>query len=52
MVTGARWRTAIGEEVGFVIEAGGRLVPIEVKAMGPPAPRQCDAPAHLPGGIR
>ncbi len=26
------WRTAIGEEVDFVIETGGRLLPIEVKA--------------------
>lgn len=25
------WRTAVGEEVDFVIEAGGRLVPVEVK---------------------
>jgi predicted AAA+ superfamily ATPase len=26
------WRTAIGEEVDFVIEAGGCLLPVEVKA--------------------
>jgi predicted AAA+ superfamily ATPase len=26
------WRTAIGEEVDFVIETGGQLLPIEVKA--------------------
>ena len=26
------WRTSIGEEVDFVIEAGNRLLPIEVKA--------------------
>ncbi|HEX6938253.1 MAG TPA: ATP-binding protein [Longimicrobiales bacterium] len=26
------WRTTTGEEVDFVIEAGGRLLPIEVKA--------------------
>jgi predicted AAA+ superfamily ATPase len=38
------WRTAIGEEVDFVIEAGGRLLPIEVKATG--RPRLGDA-AHL-----
>jgi hypothetical protein len=38
------WRTAIGEEVDFVIEAGGRLLPIEVKATG--RPRLADA-AHL-----
>jgi predicted AAA+ superfamily ATPase len=30
------WRTATGEEVDFVIEAGGRLLPIEVKASGHP----------------
>ena len=40
------WRTAIGEEVDFVIEAGGRLLPIEVKATG--RPRLADA-AHLRG---
>ncbi len=28
----AYWRTASGEEVDFVVEAGGRLLPIEVKA--------------------
>ncbi len=38
------WRTAIGEEVDFVIEAGGRLLPIEVK--GAARPRLNDA-AHL-----
>ena len=38
------WRTAIGEEVDFVIEAGGRLLPIEVKATG--RPRLGDA-THL-----
>jgi uncharacterized protein len=38
------WRTAIGEEVDFVIEAGGRLLPIEVKATS--RPRLCDA-MHL-----
>ncbi len=30
------WRTTIGEEVDFVIEAGSRLLPIEVKASGRP----------------
>lgn len=30
------WRTAVGEEVDFVVEAGGRLLPIEVKAAGRP----------------
>ena len=38
------WRTAIGEEVDFVIEAGERLLPIEVKASA--RPRLADA-AHL-----
>jgi len=38
------WRTAVGDEVDFVIEAGGRLVPLEVKATG--RPRLADA-AHL-----
>jgi len=38
------WRTAIGEEVDFVIETGGRLLPIEVKASA--RPRLSDA-AHL-----
>jgi predicted AAA+ superfamily ATPase len=38
------WRTAIGEEVDFVIEAGGHLLPVEVKASA--RPRLGDA-AHL-----
>ncbi len=38
------WRTAVGEEVDFVIETGRRLIPIEVKAS--PRPRLADA-AHL-----
>lgn len=38
------WRTAIGEEVDFVIEAGGKLLPIEVKATS--RPRLADA-KHL-----
>lgn len=38
------WRTSIGEEVDFVIESGGRLLPIEVKASA--RPRLADA-AHL-----
>ncbi len=38
------WRTAIGEEVDFVVEAGNRLLPIEVKATT--RPRLADA-AHL-----
>lgn len=35
------WRTATGEEVDFVIEADGRLLPIEVKATA--RPRLSDA---------
>ena len=40
----AYWRTATGEEVDFVVEAGGRLLPIEVKAGA--RPRLADA-VHL-----
>ncbi len=35
------WRTAIGDEVDFVVETGGRLLPIEVKATS--RPRLSDA---------
>jgi predicted AAA+ superfamily ATPase len=35
------WRTAIGEEVDFVIETGGRLLPIEVKASARPRLADC-----------
>lgn len=38
------WRTTTGEEVDLVIEAGGRLLPIEIK--GTTRPRLADA-AHL-----
>ncbi|MEW6071735.1 MAG: ATP-binding protein [Planctomycetota bacterium] len=38
------WRTAVGEEVDFVIETGARLLPVEVKATT--RPRLGDA-AHL-----
>jgi predicted AAA+ superfamily ATPase len=38
------WRTASGEEVDLVIETGGRLLPIEIKAGA--RPRLADA-AHL-----
>ena len=38
------WRTSIGEEVDFVIETGGKLLPIEVKSTT--RPRLSDA-AHL-----
>ena len=40
----AYWRTTIGEEVDFVIEAGGMLLPIEVKATSKPRLADC---AHL-----
>ena len=30
------WRTTAGEEVDFVIEAGGRLLPVEIKSAGRP----------------
>ncbi|MGH7721145.1 MAG: DUF4143 domain-containing protein [Gemmatimonadaceae bacterium] len=35
------WRTAIGEEVDFVIEASGKLLPIEVKATARPRLADC-----------
>jgi uncharacterized protein len=38
------WRTAVGEEVDFVIETGGRLLPIEIKTSA--RPRFTDT-AHL-----
>ena len=38
------WRTTIGEEVDFVIETSGRLLPIEIKARA--RPRLADA-THL-----
>jgi len=37
----AYWRTTIGEEVDFVIEAGGKLLPIEVKATSKPRLADC-----------
>jgi len=40
----AYWRTTIGEEVDFVIEAGGKLLPVEVKATAKPRLGDC---AHL-----
>ncbi len=36
------WRTAIGEEVDFVIEADGRFLPIEVKATTRPSLRDAE----------
>jgi predicted AAA+ superfamily ATPase len=38
------WRTTIGEEVDFVIETSGRLLPVEVKATARPRLADC---AHL-----
>jgi predicted AAA+ superfamily ATPase len=38
------WRTAIGEEIDFVIETSGRLMPIEVKATARP---RVDDARHL-----
>jgi len=38
----ACWRTASGEEVDFVIEAGGRLLPVEVKATARPRLADCN----------
>ena len=38
------WRTTVGEEVDFVIESGGRLLPIEIKTNS--RPRIADT-AHL-----
>lgn len=38
------WRTSIGEEVDFVIEAEGKLLPVEVKATARPRLADC---AHL-----
>ncbi|MCC6669110.1 MAG: ATP-binding protein [Polyangiaceae bacterium] len=40
----AYWRTTTGEEVDFVIEAGSKLLPIEVKATAKPRLADC---AHL-----
>ncbi len=38
------WRTSLGEEVDVVIEAGGKLLPIEIKATASPRMADC---AHL-----
>lgn len=32
------WRTATGEEVDFLVEAGGRLIPVEARLTATPAP--------------
>ena len=42
------WRTAIGEEVDFVIEAGGSLLPDRGQGHRAAAPGRRRAPAHLP----
>ena len=41
------WRTANGEEVDFVIESAGRLLPIEVKTRPARPPVGLETPAHL-----
>ena len=38
------WRTTVGDEVDFVIEAGDRLLPVEVKDPPPP-------PKHRHGAL-
>lgn len=40
----AYWRTTVGEEVDFVIEAAGKLLPIELKSTARPRLTDC---AHL-----
>lgn len=32
------WRASTGSEVGFLVEGGGRLIPIEIKASSTPRP--------------
>jgi predicted AAA+ superfamily ATPase len=36
------WRTSYGSEVDLVVEAGGRLIPIEVKLSATPRPAMAD----------
>ncbi|MGD8365812.1 MAG: ATP-binding protein [Desulfobacterales bacterium] len=43
------WRTSAGMEVDFIIEAGGRLVPIEVKLSATPRPAMAAAIKSLQG---
>ena len=45
------WRTAIGEEVDFVIEAGERLLPIEINSTGRPRLRRRGQSPHFPGRV-
>ena len=37
------WRTAVGEEVDFVIESAGKVLPIEIKASDRPRLRDAAA---------
>ncbi len=37
------WRTTAGSEVDFVVEAGDRLVPVEVKASATPRPAMANS---------
>ena len=37
------WRTSAGSEVDFVVETGGKLVPIEVKLSATPRPAMATA---------
>jgi len=32
------WRTSVGSEVDFIVETGGKLIPIEVKSVATPRP--------------
>lgn len=37
------WRTSDGHEVDFVIETGGKLIPVEAKLSATPRPPMADA---------
>ena len=41
------WRTSAGSEVDFVVETGGKLVPIEVKLSATPRPVMASAIKRL-----
>ncbi len=41
------WRTAAGVEVDFLVEAEGRLIPVEVKTTATPRPRMIGGIRHL-----
>ena len=45
------WRTVAGTEVDFVVEVGGRLVPIEVKLSATPRPAMAAAIKTLHGDL-